>query len=203
MNGTQEHPVVFTSINDSTYNKASTQASNTFDWNGISVDKESRDVRFNYVTVCFSTYGIKSQNPGIMISQGVFKQNGQFHFTVNDKIEAVQDGQPFSYNENGERLKAAVSGPSSQQKPFFHQKGVRIGLLGVGGAGAIAGAILSINAAQKYSHWKDIENETNPLPPVGEYEKRQDAYTSAFTGALITDIIAGLALGGFGLTFVF
>jgi hypothetical protein len=200
VNGTAEHPVVFTSINDATYNKASAQASNAFDWNGIAVDKESADVSFKYVNVRFSIYGIKSQNPNIMISQGVFKQNGQFHFTVNNKIEAVLEDQPFSYNENNQTQPAPAASPSA---PSHKLKIVRCGLLGVGGAGAIVGTILSINAAQKYGHWKDIEKQTNPLPPPGEYDKRKSAYNSAFTGALVTDIIAGLALAGFGITFAF
>lgn len=201
VNGTPAHPVVFTSINDSVYNKTSTQESNPFDWNGITVTGESSDVLFKYVNVRYSTFGIKSQNPDMMILQGLFAQNGQFHFTVNDKIQTIAENQPFSYNENRkipEQPAPAAKAPLSRQRKIL-----RFGLLGAGAAGAITGIILSANAASKYSHWKDISSQTNPLPPPGEYEKRRDAFHGALTGAIITDIIGVLGLAGFGLTFVF
>jgi hypothetical protein len=199
VNGTAEHPVIFTSLNDRIYNKASTQPANAFDWNGISVEKGSKQISFDNVNVRYSTYGIKSQNPGVTITHSLFRQNGQFHFTINDKIQDVREDQPFS------NTSAAAGGNASSGKsaPSSHRVILRYSLLGVGGAGAILGTILSINASQKYSHWKDIENQTNPLPPPGEYDKRKNDFHSAFTGALITDIIAGLGLAGFGLTFVF
>lgn len=198
-NGTKEHPVIFTSINDSIYNKTSTQPANAFDWNGITVAKGSGNAAFNFIDVRFSVYGIKSQNPDILILQSTFKQNGQFHFTINEKIQTVQDNQPFSYNEN--RQTKTKSPVKPERSHGFRI--VRYSLLGVGAAGSIAGIIMSINASSNYSNWKHIEQETNPLPPPGEYEKRRDKFHSAFTGALILDILGGLSLGGFGVTFLF
>jgi hypothetical protein len=197
-NGTKEHPVIFTSINDSIYNKTSAQPAGAFDWNGITVAKKSGNVAFNYIDVRFSVYGIKSQNPDITILQSTFKQNGQFHLTINEKIQSVQDNQPYSYNETRQAQPEAKA--TAQTRNF---KILRYGLLGVGAAGSIAGIIMSINASSAYSDWKHIEQETNPLPPKGEYEKRRDKYNSAFTGALILDILGGLGLAGFGVTFVF
>jgi hypothetical protein len=199
VNGTKEHPVIFSSINDLAYNKTSTQPANSFDWNGITVAKKSGTVTFQFIDVRFSVYGIKSQNPNIIVIQSTFKQNGQFHFTINEKIQTVRDDQPFSYNENRQ---AQTSAPvKSERSSRF--KILRYSLLGVGAASSIAGIIMSINASSDYSNWKHIEQETNPLPPVGEYEKRRDKYHSAFTGALILDILGGLSLGGFGVTFLF
>ncbi len=201
VNGTGNHPVIFTSINDSLINKTGTQPASAFDWNGITVAKESGSVAFNYVNVRFSVYGIKSQNPHVVIREGIFRQNGQFHFTINDKIQSVQDNLPFSYN-----VKTPAQGQSpSPAKPERPRKLkiIRYSLLGVGAAGSIAGIIMSINASSAYSDWKHIEQETNPLPLPGEYERRQDKYNSAFTGALIFDILGGLGLAGFGVTFMF
>jgi hypothetical protein len=203
VNGTQEHPAVFTSINDSAFNKTSTQPAGAFDWNGITVAKKSGSVVFNYLDVRFSVYGIKSQNPAIVLKQSTFKQNGQFHFTINDKIQDVVENNPFSYNGKNSQPQAGTAAASTQQTPLFHRKGVRFGLLGVGGVGAIVGTILSINAAQKYSHWKDIANSNDMALVSREWDKSKNEYNSAFTGALITDIIAGIGLAGFGLTFAF
>jgi hypothetical protein len=199
VNGTQEHPVIFSSINDAKYNKASAQEAGTFDWNGITVEKKTGPAVFNYVDVRYSVYGIKSQNPGIVIHQGTFNHNGQFHFTINGKIQTVQDNQPYSYNDSPDALIAepAKSGPSQKLKI------IRYSLLGVGAAGTIAGIITTINALSAYGNWKDIEKQTDPLPPVGKYEDLQNKFNSARNTALIFDILGGLGLAGFGVTFVF
>jgi hypothetical protein len=200
-NGTKEHPVIFTSINDSMYNKTGAQPAGAFDWNGITVTKKSGNVTFSFIDVRFSVYGIKSQNPDIIILQSTFKQNGQFHFTVDEKIQSVQDNLPYSYNENRQAQGAAEA--VTKNKPTQKIKILRYGLLGVGAVGAVGGIIMSIKASSAYSDWKHIEQETNPLPQPGEYEKRHDKYKSAFTGALILDILGGLGLAGFGVTFMF
>ena len=201
VNGTKEHPVIFTSINDSIFNKTGAQPASAFDWNGITVAKGSGNVVFNSVEVRFSVYGIKSQNPKIIISNGIFRQNGQFHFTINNKIQAVQDELPFSYNATPQGQTAAPTTAKPERSRNF--KILRYSLLGVGAASSIAGIIMSINASSVYSDWKHIEQETNPLPPPGEYERRHDKYSSAFTGALIFDVLGGLGLAGFGVTFMF
>jgi hypothetical protein len=199
VNGTQEHPVVFTSMNDAMYNKTTAQEAGAFDWNGVTVGKKSGPAVFNYADVRYSVYGIKSQNPGIVIRRSTFNHNGQFHFTINEKIQTVQDNQPYSYNDspNAATAEPAKAGPSQKLKI------IRYSLLGVGAAGTVAGLITTINALSAYGNWKDIEKETDPLPRVGEYEKRQDKYNSARNTALIFDILGGLGLAGFGVTFVF
>jgi hypothetical protein len=196
VNGTKAHPVVLTSINDQSYNKTAAQEAGAFDWNGITVTKKAGPCVFTCINVRYSVYGIKSQNPGVIIRESAFNQNGQFHFTINEKIQAVQENQPYSYNDTPQELTAAVA-KNEKSRNF---KILRYSLLGVGSVGAVTGLIMSINASSKYSHWKDIEKEP---PQPGEYEKRRDAFNSAFTGALIFDILGGLGLAGFGVTFAF
>ncbi|MBN2038391.1 MAG: hypothetical protein JW768_16745 [Chitinispirillaceae bacterium] len=201
VDGTKEHPVVFTSINDAIYNKTTAQEAGAFDWNGITVQKKSGPVVLNCIDVRYSVYGIKSQNPGIVIRQSTFNQNGQFHFTVNEKIQPVQENQPYSYNDSPQAQTADAT-PAKTEKPG-NIKIIRYGLLGVGSAAAIAGAVMSIKAAGAYSDWKDIENKLPADIQPGEYEKLQDDYNGAFTWALILDILGGLGLAGFGVTFAF
>jgi hypothetical protein len=201
VNGTKDHPVVFTSINDAIYNKTTAQEAGAFDWNGLTVLKKSGPVVFNHIDVRYSVYGIKSQNPGIVIRQSTFNQNGQFHFTVNEKIQSVQDNQPYSFNDSPQPQTAAATPVKTEKSGNI--KIIRYGLLGVGSAAAIAGVVMSIKAAGAYSDWKDIENKLPVDIKPGEYEKLQNDYNGAFTWALILDILGGLGLAGFGVTFAF
>jgi hypothetical protein len=200
-NGTKEHPVVFTSINDAMYNKTTAQEAGAFDWNGITVQKKSGPAVFNFIEVRYSVYGIKSQNPGIVIRQSMFNQNGQFHFTVNEKIQTVQESQPYSFNDTPQPQTSTAASVKTEKSGKL--KLIRYGLLGVGSVGAVAGIITTINAASKYSDWKHIEQETDPLPPVGKYEDLKDKYHSALVPAVICDILGGLGLAGFCITFAF
>jgi hypothetical protein len=61
--GTQDKPVIFTSINDSLNPERKDQPPKEFDWNGILVSKESGTISLKNFRLRFSTYGIKSQNP--------------------------------------------------------------------------------------------------------------------------------------------
>jgi hypothetical protein len=100
VNGTQSRPVIFTTINDSAYSGKAGQTPNPFDWNGITLDKSSADVVFNEFKLMYSVYGIKSQRRNIVIKNGIFKSNGQFHFTIFDKIQYVQDNMSFTYPDD-------------------------------------------------------------------------------------------------------
>ncbi len=95
--GTDEQPVVFTSINDATYYKKTDQLPNSFDWNGLYVDETAGAIKLRNFKLMYSVYGIKSQKDDIIIQNGTFKQNGQFHFTINDNIHYVQDNLSYSY----------------------------------------------------------------------------------------------------------
>lgn len=96
--GTQDSPVVFTSINDF-YNEKSQVFPNIFDWNGILIrDNINGSVLLKNFIVSYSVYGIKSSTANIVIEKGLFKNNGQFHFTIKDKIENVLENTPYSYS---------------------------------------------------------------------------------------------------------
>ena len=95
--GTSDSPVLFTSINDSLSPDKGDQLANPFDWNGIYITGKSGKVIFSHFTLCYSVYGIKSQSRSIAIDNGLFKENGQFHFTIMDAPMPVADGIPYSY----------------------------------------------------------------------------------------------------------
>jgi hypothetical protein len=131
--GTLEKPIVFTTIHDKTYNPTSEQLPNPFDWNGILVSKKSNRVIMGNFILTYSVYGLKSQKEAFIIENGTFKQNGQFHLTVNEQIKQVVEGLPYTYGEQyktGE--KAAVE--RAGNKPL----GIVLGVSGLA-AGAMGG----------------------------------------------------------------
>jgi hypothetical protein len=107
VNGTESHPVIFTTINDSLYSKQAGQTANPFDWNGINIDKKAAEVSLSDFKLMYSVYGIKSQRRDIAIKNGKFKSNGQFHFTIFDKIQYVQDNMSFSYPDDSSMVNIA------------------------------------------------------------------------------------------------
>lgn len=95
--GKPEKPVIFTSINDGLYSGNQSTAPNPFDWNGILISKNASAVSFFNFLLTYSVYGIKSQKEFIILSNGTFTNNGQFHFTINDNPKKVIDGIPYTY----------------------------------------------------------------------------------------------------------
>jgi hypothetical protein len=104
--GTNEEPVIFTSIHDTAYGARYTkkfsgksgQPPNPFDWNGIFVDKNADSVYLDNFKLTWSVYGLKSQTERISIINGLFQGNGQFDFTVNDRIQYAQRDIPVTYH---------------------------------------------------------------------------------------------------------
>jgi hypothetical protein len=95
--GTAKNPVIFTTINDTLFNKEASQYADPFDWNGIIVDQQATNVVMKNFTLSYSVNGLKSQKNNIVIQSGVFSSNGQFNFTIFEKIIDVQDNRPFTF----------------------------------------------------------------------------------------------------------
>lgn len=95
--GAQEQPVLFTSINEQPSTEPVKQLPNPFDWNGIYIKPTAKAVSLSDFSISYSVYGIKSQKSDISITNGVFRQNGQYHCTVNESVLQVADGIPFTY----------------------------------------------------------------------------------------------------------
>jgi hypothetical protein len=177
--GQPEAPVVFTSINDSSYNEASTQKAEPFDWNGIAIEKTAENVKLSDFVLSFSVYGLKSKKEDVILERGIFRQNGQFHFTINDKIQEVESNLPFSYNIAKKTEKIAKTPSRGWARP------VGIGtivtgtaFLGVMGYFIYSGADLN----EKY-------NNTGNPDDVARYSSKRD---KAVQNALITGIVGGL-----------
>jgi len=219
--GTAEKPVVFTAVNNSKYNPSSQQLPNPFDWNGILIGAQAERAEFINIVLEYSVYGIKSQSKVASIKNGIFSQNGQYHFTVEDKIQYVQDKIPFTYAGS-----AAAATPIEPTKPSKSlgkaqasrsakpgmvakdRKVVRIALLSSG----IALTGLGVGLTANYIHEKQILDDmgSNPAKYADQLREDPDLWNTqtakkrnAGVFAVLTDVAAGLCFIGFSLTYVF
>jgi hypothetical protein len=208
--GTTDNPVVFTSVFDSKYNPASTQLPNPFDWNGILVSNTSVGSYFNNFSLCFSVYGIKSQSQNVVIQNGVFRQNGQFHFTIHDQIQFVQDNIPYSYGTKAKSGSTDEAGAKKAAKKAKRAKGggkvsrqtkiVRFACLSVGIAGTGLGTIFAIRAARRANElnsW-NVYSQQSDL-----YDKTDQERVRAIAGAGVSYGIGALGFIGFAVSFAF
>lgn len=206
--GTQEHPVTFTSINDDEYTTDGKQLPNPFDWNGIFVSKESGNVSLKHFNLRFSVYGIKSHNTHLVLDNGQFRQNGQFHFTINDKMQYVHDNFPFSFNI-GESSAASVTPRretvpketvpvphrqgTSGSRSVFVNKGVPAIIAGTG----VASGVVSLLLLSKWVDMRrDYRKEPDPDKAVEiKHDAKQPSYAAIGTGVVsLTAIASGAAL---------
>ncbi|MBN1601623.1 MAG: hypothetical protein JW915_08445 [Chitinispirillaceae bacterium] len=150
--GTLKDPVVFTTVNDSSYNSKSTVFANPFDWNGILINEIANNVKLVNFVLAYSVYGVRSMKEGLTITNGSFKNNGQFHFTVNDNIKPVADGIPYSYGK-GKHSDVHNRGTANIGKLAFVC--MASGL--ICGAGSASSGIILSNYRNSYSKINDIE----------------------------------------------
>jgi len=208
--GSEDHPVIFTSVNDSTCNVKSTQTPNPFDWNGILIAKESGATTMKNFALRYSVYGIKSQDTLVSLQHALFKQNGQFHFTINDKIQYVQDNIPYSYNvkepESSVAIKTTASQGNKNAKP--DKSILRFSSVGIGVIGCAAGTYfltqwlplhkdLTLSATDFAAKYPPAQNADAKWKSLNATAKNDAA------GLWIGYGVAILGLTGFTLTFVF
>lgn len=177
--GTTEMPVIFTSINDTNYNASSERNPEPFDWNGITIEKSAGIVTMKHFELFYSVFGIKSQIQDIEIEKGVFRHNGQFHFTINDKIQEVENNLPFSYSKNDKKQQSQPSVSRKWVKP------VGIGTITIGTAllGTMGYFIYSA-----FDNDKKYDNNSE-YGDVQHYLVKRD---NAVMGAIITGINGGV-----------
>ncbi|MFP4164599.1 MAG: hypothetical protein ACLFVE_11505 [Chitinispirillaceae bacterium] len=219
--GTEEQMVVFTSINDKKYNPASDVLPNPFDWNGIYVAKDADGAHMNHFSLMYSVYGVKSQCNSIIIQNAVFQKNGQFHFTVNEKIKPVVDNIPFSYKKpesaayeskppadkpSGENATAekkpvaSTDDPSEDDKSAKDNRVLRYASLGAGVAGGITATIFALKMNKHKSRMDEIDSSGENLQ---EWSPEHDKWIIARSATVISGIIGALGAVGFAVSFTF
>lgn len=205
INGTPDRPVIFSSINDSVYNDRNEQSAAPFDWNGILVSEKSTAVCLRNFRLAYSVYGLKSKNPNIQTENGIFIQNGQFNFTVDDKIIPVQDSVPFTLNYTKEIPESIDSIQQNAVIEILEEMPVRPSAfrfisLGIGVTGVITGVITGRQARLNY---KDLVETSSSHEKWDDYYSAGRKYKITTACAVISGSFCLLGFTGFGVSFAF
>jgi hypothetical protein len=171
--GTKENPVVFTSINDGKYNDSATSPPQAFDWNGLTITKNAKNIKMSNFLLSYSVFGLKCQSEDITVINGIFNSNGQFNMTVNGQIQKVLESFPFNFGENKTQKPNEDSFTKKNLPAFFATTGAICGI------GTIISAVVFFNARSDYLA------ETSPA------EQKKDRTT--ITNSLVSTAIFGAA----------
>lgn len=157
VSGEPDSPVVFTSIHDQSSNINDTIPA-PFDWNGVKIRRSAEGVIFNNFRLTYSVFGIQSQTEDIEVVNGRFSDNGQFNFTIGNKIEPVADNIPYTHHR-----KISIEIPKSE--PSNLSKVVKTGALITGALtlGTSGCFFISSNSSNnKYTH-AELQSDIDKL----------------------------------------
>ncbi len=215
INGAAGEPVVFTSIHDAAYGPEAGQLPNAFDWNGVLLSPESDGLTAKHLHVKYSVYGIKAQTENVHLGDALFVQNGQYHFTANDKIQYVQDSIPYSYNMPVVEPTSEAAEPELMPKKEKSRRSdsprsklvFRYTCLGAGLVGAGLGTVFAIRASDDRQRLEELEQGDDYLgqgiEDAGEWDGINESRRSNTVGAGLAYGIGAAFLIGFGVTFFF
>ncbi|MDG5814750.1 hypothetical protein QA601_06665 [Chitinispirillales bacterium ANBcel5] len=214
VNGTEDENVIFTSINEQTYNPESDLYPNPFDWNGILITREADGAILEHFSLQYSVFGIKSQISDVVLADGLFQQNGQFHFALNDQIKPVIDNIPYSFGErpvttvdldppkhvddDDEATTIPVTSPDEEIKESRGHLVLRFTSLGV----AVAGGVTSIISGLRANQYVEDQNEGENVD-LREWDNLEQKRRTALAISVTSGVIAGLGAIGFGVSFAF
>lgn len=182
--GKLDNPVVFTCINDHKYNQEATELPNPFDWNGILITPKAEKVKLSNFELKYSVYGVKSQKESLVINNGTFKHNGQFHLTVKDIVKPVVDDIPFSImNSVEERM-------DENEKRKRNTVWVKPAAIGTGIAGIASLGAGAFYLSRKFKY-EDKYSSAKTQPELDRYISKQESYLRKAT---VTGVIGGILL---------
>ncbi|MBD3420867.1 MAG: hypothetical protein GF398_12175 [Chitinivibrionales bacterium] len=204
--GTSRERVVFTSIYDKQYNPQSQRDANPFDWNGIFVAQKAGNVKLENFVLHYSVYGVKSKRDIIIVVNGIFSKNGQFHFSIQDDIQFVQDKIPYSYNSSEAEAdtpkdEGQSSGNKSARKKDPRKKkivkfasGSLLGAVGLAGAGF--GIYSTMEANSKFDKSEAAQTLVESDSYYSQYEENRQ-------NSILGYVSAGVAIPAAAAIFLF
>lgn len=95
--GTSDAPVVFTSENDSAYNRHASSPAAPFDWNGIYLHEDAIGSQLSHCRICYTVEGIVAMTKFFQLSPCVFRHNGRASLTIGGEVQEVGD-KPYEYS---------------------------------------------------------------------------------------------------------
>ena len=190
--GIKDDPVIFSSYNNSLYNPKSTESAAPFDWNGIHLKQNARNVFMEHFILEFSVFGIKSQINNPVILYGYFRDNGQFNFTINDVIQPIEKELPYSYDPRVQFI-AGDTASVEKKRTIFKPLLISSGTIGLAGLGAMAYFFYSKD--QYYSKYKKADEQVERNLYVAKQEEM-------LKYAGISGVVGGVCLTAAGVTFL-
>lgn len=208
--GTEENGVIFSSVNDGTYNDSAVQLPKAFDWNGILIDRKSDKVNLRNFRVSYSVFGIKSKKENIVLINGIFRENGQFNFTINDDVQMVQDKVSYSYGRKLETQQAQQQKTADTATAAAGKDVIRVHLvsgdnkkkpktkldipiyvtLASGGVLAVTSLVFGLAARNYRQKFEEPPTAQNPWN-----QTERDSYDSNFRAFRALSIVSGITAG--------
>lgn len=194
VNGSKDSMVIFTSINKKEYNPSSEVLPNPFDWNGILISNSGCG-EFRNFELEYSVYGIRSSRQEVVIENGIFRSNGQYHFSIDGKLFPVIDKLSFSYNVNGENGRCIEVDERRVGGGIGLRKGIGIGVGVTGLVVGVVGIYLINEFGVHYNRHKGARD-------IEESEREYRRAVSTLTGGIICSGLGVVGIGG-GLVIYF
>lgn len=97
--GTAQSPIVFTSVNDTLYNRTSAVTPAPYDWNGIDIFESAIGTTMAHCHIFYSVYGINSLTRYVRISPALFGNNGRADLTI-EGTPLLVGTTPYEYALN-------------------------------------------------------------------------------------------------------
>lgn len=222
--GNSENPVVFTSKNDTVWNKQASVNPAPFDWAGIDIHENAAEVSFSEVEIRYSVHGIQSHIDNVSLENCVINRNGKADFSIMG-VEKESENSIFNYKKVEEKPAVTITQPTVEpiakpaEKPVAmpkvpeQEKKSRPGkntfrycglAVGVGGAGLAAflytkfvdsnDKLQEISAPSK----ENLQKFTSEDWESAKKERNRDMILTGVSGG-----IAVLGLASFGISFAF
>lgn len=137
--GTRDAPVIFTSENDRSVNRATSLFPNPYDWNGIYLHADAVGSSFAYCKVLYSVYGLVSETKFIKLDPVVLQFNGKSNLVMEGKELQVTD-KPYRYVLSTRDVAAEgvpvkiLSDPLASRRNVLRYGGVVVGMAATLGA---------------------------------------------------------------------
>jgi hypothetical protein len=196
VSGSEQTPVVLSSINDPVFNPSSSSAA-PFDWNGLNIFNSATEVILQYVTIKYAKYPLVSKAPSLQLIGVQRSQTASTDFIINqDTLSVVADKNfdfppPLPPNEPVAITPPVLSVPEQPQQekpelvsepplikdlPWWKKRFFRGTLLGTGGAAVLTSAGCLIGY---YVEESEIDRQlsilNDPTIPPDQWDKRRNA----------------------------
>ncbi len=182
--GTDDKPVIFTSVYDNRHNPNAEHFPQRGDWNGITFQLTSDTVLMEHFTLSYSVYGIKSWNSRIVIHNGLFGKNEQYNLVINDRLQLITEDVPFSYN-SASSLRDSLD--AQARKVLYEQRVKRKKMLSIAtlAAGCAIGGIDAFFWNRYIYYRNKVPDYRGSQDELEELKNRRSAFKTASIAAAV------------------